>query len=151
MIPGLESLLANGMLSSSNEDNTYPSSFTNTQHIPTIQGLSNDTAHKYISVQPLINSKEQLLQYSSSQIKDMYTLLQPSLQTPFHRFSHGLPHELSFYDRFFDNDANKILLEYARVWLDQQSLWRRFSISGNEMIISKLGKYVAFCISFKNC
>ena len=45
----------------------------------------------------------------------------------------------SFYDRMYEMEA-KLPLDYARVWLDHQTLWRRFSLCGNEMIITKMGR-----------
>ena len=45
----------------------------------------------------------------------------------------------SFYDRMYEMEA-KLPLDYARVWLDHQTLWRRFSVCGNEMIITKMGR-----------
>lgn len=53
----------------------------------------------------------------------------------------------SFYDRMYEMEA-KLPLDYARVWLDHQTLWRRFSLCGNEMIITKMGRYEVFFFLF---
>lgn len=110
------------------------------------------------------DQQQQQQQQFPSHLKDIYShlfhqspLQQSSLQS-FHRFSQmnmvpgggigGMagPHhhhhpDFSIYDGYNSN-GGKIPLGFARVWLDHQSLWRRFSMSGNEMIITKMGRLV---------
>ena len=46
----------------------------------------------------------------------------------------------AFYDHRIHEMEARLPLDYARVWLDHQTLWRRFSVCGNEMIITKMGR-----------
>jgi len=108
------------------------------------------------------NNKNPIYQYPS--LKDPsaslspYQFFSPAFQPNYHhphhhhhqRFSHFgnvmspggfFSSPYAFYERMHEMEA-KIPLEYARVWLDHQTLWRRFSVCGNEMIITKMGRYV---------
>eukprot|EP00111_Clytia_hemisphaerica_P018406 TCONS_00054433-protein len=106
--------------------------------------------HKYAT------GNKTLPYYGNSTFKDpnpFFSTFQPNFHQRFTHFgASGLgyfpnPYLTSFYDRMHEMEA-KIPLEYARVWLDHQTLWRRFSVCGNEMIITKMGRRMFPVLSF---
>ena len=86
--------------------------------------------------------------HHNANFKDTNPFFPATFQPSFQRFGQfGIggsgyfpsPYMPCFYDRMHEMEA-RIPLEYARVWLDHQTLWRRFSVCGNEMIITKMGR-----------
>ena len=137
MIPNFESSNSSLMSSSYGFPNAAPYHNGVSNMFGTTQSQADKKDDKYIT-----NTLKDFYQYQN--MKDAFSFFsnfQPNCPPRFGHFGtpECYPNPYSFFDRVHEMEA-RIPLDFARVWLDHHNLWRRFSVCGNEMIITKLGR-----------